>query len=1118
MSATKNIAQYFLAIFCFLYIQQSALALNFKEPVLTENKHFWVNHFIEFSYHDDELIPESHSSWQGNTPWGYFLKEVSPEGGSRESPDSSSVIELHYSGSGWHVALCSQAEVTKISGGGLSQQPGDKFSRIFPGNSSGYLSILLQPASLPQDCIRLQFDQPSPVILDVPFTDTGLLWRSFQREYVQPDWVKVRIPSALYTPQNEYRLVNDTSSLSGMMLSPNTGSTNFGADFPDSSGDEKPFYPHFYGHPKEALFDIDLAFVYEERNANDDAGEGSQAFAELSFFSSDGTEISTILPGELVAAMTSKLGAEAPGFWKKVINHCPYRECDTLTRTLALLVATSTLDSHELEAQLSPENENDCKICGSDTFIVKGDEIPETEPADMDGSGSRKRSRCTRHSAKGGSGSSGQSASRGDNSGAYANREKAGPHRPGQGSAHTPLGSELNFLPVTQFMLLELAAVIDDDWERVAAKAFSLDYIFIHDLKGANHSTHCAAFRMLLEVKQQRRWQADNVAFYYEALRNRGLNFYADWLLLISRQPEPRGVGISMLYTTLFPNEEAVRNFAGGVQNVQLFAYYLGLAYSEVEDLKGEGDAVFKVLQYFRRKMGFISNPEFLPRLLTALHRAGSSDVLLSPEYIRISPNLVRIATDYLQKLSTADTSLQLSRQSRIVPRRLPGQEVEAISLKPSEISNELWETLKKQKIPENSVDIIELDTYDYQQWLIQLSVQDHDLFIQVAQNWSLIEQASVTTKEGETQCYSQQELELQQQSPKTPDIEVPAQAEGYSNPILDQVTCGICLEIYKDPVVTNCGHSFCRKCLEEQQTHTSNSPCSICRALITTTSANYVLVTLIDALGKSGALKPEPAKASSTGQATPLLESSATSGSLVGEAKAKLQGKFTDEDLDNLTLEGFPYWHRNFTPLGLARWRIVVIKEKDKDPRDHRYAALSFVNERYGENARAALYQHCVNKSLTYEESLLATRCQLTMPERQALKRYFLENTEKINPIGKAMSPVAFTPGLSGSLTGDDLWGLANNGFGCDWEAYASRFGIPDEKKSQIQLESPWNPLGQAYAVLVFLKNKYGERAREELYKICVKNRLMENEEILANFFQLPASVKNRYYMEFQE
>ena len=373
MNAIKYTLQFFLAVFFWIFCQPPVWAFDFRGVILGESKNSRANHFIEFSHYDSGFISGSHSSWQEDSPWGYFLTESSMKEQVQDKPDSSSAIELRYSGSGWHVVLCSQAEVINVSGGGVALQPGDEFSKIYPGDSSGFLSILLQSTELPQNCIGLQFNQTLPVILDTPSPDTGLLWRSFQGHSTnlaepEPDekgWIRVRMPSEpRRTQQNVYRLVNDTGSLPDVMSNQGLDGTESGGDLSGSLSDEKPFHPHFYGQPKEALFDIDLTLIFEESDGGEGVNESSQAFVELSFFSVDGIEFSTILPGEVVAAITSRLDAEAPGFWKKVINNCTYRECDLLTRTLVLLVSTIT-----------------------PAVTPKGDEKPETGPEDMNGQG-----------------------------------------------------------------------------------------------------------------------------------------------------------------------------------------------------------------------------------------------------------------------------------------------------------------------------------------------------------------------------------------------------------------------------------------------------------------------------------------------------------------------------------------------------------------------------------------------------------------------------------------------------------------------------------------------------------------------------------------------------------
>ncbi|XP_029463033.1 E3 ubiquitin-protein ligase TRIM39-like [Rhinatrema bivittatum] len=55
--------------------------------------------------------------------------------------------------------------------------------------------------------------------------------------------------------------------------------------------------------------------------------------------------------------------------------------------------------------------------------------------------------------------------------------------------------------------------------------------------------------------------------------------------------------------------------------------------------------------------------------------------------------------------------------------------------------------------------------------------------------------------------------------------------AESPENNLQDETTCSICLDYFKDPVITDCGHSFCCSCItrcwEELET---NFPCPHCR------------------------------------------------------------------------------------------------------------------------------------------------------------------------------------------------------------------------------------------------------------------------------------------------
>ncbi|KAJ1169577.1 hypothetical protein NDU88_001470 [Pleurodeles waltl] len=47
-----------------------------------------------------------------------------------------------------------------------------------------------------------------------------------------------------------------------------------------------------------------------------------------------------------------------------------------------------------------------------------------------------------------------------------------------------------------------------------------------------------------------------------------------------------------------------------------------------------------------------------------------------------------------------------------------------------------------------------------------------------------------------------------------------------------EEATCSICLDYFTDPVMTDCGHNFCRSCITQSWEETDeNSPCPQCRA-----------------------------------------------------------------------------------------------------------------------------------------------------------------------------------------------------------------------------------------------------------------------------------------------
>ncbi|RVE56768.1 hypothetical protein OJAV_G00224390 [Oryzias javanicus] len=45
-----------------------------------------------------------------------------------------------------------------------------------------------------------------------------------------------------------------------------------------------------------------------------------------------------------------------------------------------------------------------------------------------------------------------------------------------------------------------------------------------------------------------------------------------------------------------------------------------------------------------------------------------------------------------------------------------------------------------------------------------------------------------------------------------------------------DQFLCSICLEVFKDPVSTRCGHNYCKSCITEYWDNSCQIQCPICR------------------------------------------------------------------------------------------------------------------------------------------------------------------------------------------------------------------------------------------------------------------------------------------------
>ena len=66
---------------------------------------------------------------------------------------------------------------------------------------------------------------------------------------------------------------------------------------------------------------------------------------------------------------------------------------------------------------------------------------------------------------------------------------------------------------------------------------------------------------------------------------------------------------------------------------------------------------------------------------------------------------------------------------------------------------------------------------------------------------------------------------------------------------IIDKnLQCTICNEVFICPSVINCGHSFCKECIQKwQQEKNPQATCPICRSTISITLPNHTLAAFID-------------------------------------------------------------------------------------------------------------------------------------------------------------------------------------------------------------------------------------------------------------------------------
>ncbi|KAJ8284613.1 hypothetical protein COCON_G00034630, partial [Conger conger] len=67
-----------------------------------------------------------------------------------------------------------------------------------------------------------------------------------------------------------------------------------------------------------------------------------------------------------------------------------------------------------------------------------------------------------------------------------------------------------------------------------------------------------------------------------------------------------------------------------------------------------------------------------------------------------------------------------------------------------------------------------------------------------------------------------------------------------------DELCCSVCCDIFKEPVILKCSHSFCRVCVQQYWKEKNSRECPICRrSSVEDPPVNLVLRSIVESLNQ---------------------------------------------------------------------------------------------------------------------------------------------------------------------------------------------------------------------------------------------------------------------------